>query len=147
MARLRRVMRHPVRMRFLGLSLSLLLAAACLVGCAEEEEPEKPSAEEVYCDAFREYYERSSTNAEKDDSEVVASMKTFATDAAQLELPESMSSEARAGLQTWISLMAKVPDDATQDDVAELSQDLTPEQVEQLDAYYLYSNARCLSTS
>ncbi|MBE7324555.1 hypothetical protein IEQ44_07815 [Nocardioides sp. Y6] len=134
-------------MRFLGLGVGLLLSAACLVGCAEKEEPEQPSAEEVFCEAFRDYYERSSTNDQKDDAEVVASMKAFAAEAAQLEIPESMSQEASTGLQTWIQLMAKVPDDATQADVAALSNDLTAEQVEQLDAYYLYSNARCLSAS
>lgn len=134
-------------MRLFRLAAGLLVAGAFAVGCAEEEKEPKPSAEELYCDAFRDYYERSSNSEAQKDSEVVASMKVFADQASDLEPPENMSKAARAGLRTWVEMIQKVPDDATQEDVVALSQQLSPKQVEQLDAYYLYSNARCLSAS
>lgn len=140
-------MRHSVPMGFLRLATGLLLVGALAVGCAAEEEPEQPSAEELYCQAFRDYYERTSTGGDQGDAEVIASMKIFAAEASRLDLPDSMSADAQAGLRTWIALIDEVPDDATQADVAALGQDLSAEQVEQLDAYYLYSNARCLSAN
>lgn len=140
-------MRHSVHMRYLRGTVGLLLAGALAVGCSAEEEPEEPSAEERYCAAFRDYYERSSDGGDKHDAEVVASMKTFAAEAAALELPDTMSADAQAGLKAWIDLIDEVPANASQDEVAALGQDLSAEQVEQLDAYYLYSNARCLSAT
>lgn len=141
-------MRHSVRMRLLRLTTGLLLVGAFAVGCADtEQEPEEPTAEERYCEAFRAYYERSSASEGQEDAEVIASMKTFAAEASELELPETMSADAQAGLRTWIELIDEVPDDASQDEVAALSADLSATQVEQLDAYYLYSNARCLSAN
>lgn len=144
----RRGMRHSVPMRLFRLGVTLLLAGVCVVGCASEAEKEpEASAEELFCAAFRDYYERSSEAGGQQDAEVVASMKAFAEEASSIEPPESMSSDAKAGLATWLTLMEDVPDDATQEDVAALGQDLSAKQVEQLDAYYLYSNARCLSAN
>lgn len=134
-------------MRLFRLAAGLLVAGAFAVGCAEEEKKPAPSAEELYCDAFRDYYERSSSSESQADSEVVASMKVFADEASDLEPPENMSKAARAGLRTWVKMIQKVPDDATQEEVVALSQKLSAKQVEQLDAYYLYSNARCLSAN
>ena len=138
-------------MRLIRLVTALALVGAVVVGCSSDEqpqpEPKQPSAEELYCEAFRDYYERSSRNAEKDDAEVIASMKTFASEASRLEIPESMSAEVRAGLATWISLIDEVPADANQGQVAALEQNLSPRQVKQLDAWNLCSNARCLSRS
>ena len=142
-------MRHSVHMRIVRLAVVLLLASACAVGCAadgDSEEKPEGSAQEQFCDAFREFYERSSANAGAKDSEVVASMKAFAAKASKLEMPEEMSTDAQLGLATWIDLMNDVPDDANQAEVTALGEDLSDKQLAQLDAYHLYSNATCLST-
>ncbi|GGD09835.1 hypothetical protein [Nocardioides daphniae] len=134
-------------MRFVRLAAALLLAGAVAVGCGNGDAEPEATAEEKFCAAFRDYYERSEKNAGEKDAVIVASMKEFAEEADGLTPPKSMSSDAKAGLQAWIDLIADVPDDASQAEVAELSQKLSPKQIEQLDAYYLYANARCLSAA
>ena len=143
-------MRQAEHMKIARLATGLLLAGAFAVGCSPDadtpEEPE-PSAQELFCEAFSDFYDRSSQNASATDAEVVASMKAFAAEASELEIPETMSTEAKLGLATWIDLMNDVPDDASQADVAALGERLSAKQNENLDAYYLYSNATCLSTT
>ncbi|QCX26170.1 hypothetical protein [Nocardioides jishulii] len=134
-------------MRFVRLAAALVIAGAFVVGCGNDDKEPEASPEEKFCSAFRDYYERSEKNAGEADSVIVASMKSFADEASELTLPDSMSADAKAGLKTWIALIADVPDDASQAEVAALGQDLSRKQVDQLDEYYLYANAKCLSAT
>lgn len=143
-------MRQSLHMRIVRLAAALFLAGACALGCAaggDTEEKPEPSAQEQFCEAFREYYERSSQNSGSTDAEVISSMKAFAKQASELEMPEEMSAKARLGLATWIDLINEIDDDASQDEVSALGDGLSAKQLDQLDSYYLYSNATCLSTN
>lgn len=135
------------RTRWTAAVLGAVLAVATLAGCGSEESeaaPETTSLEQ-YCEAYEEYFqERASLGSQASDAEVVASMKGWATQLGELDAPEEMPEDARAGMRRWRQLMGELADDATQQDVLTLEQEMSQEETAQVQAFFSFNGTHCL---
>lgn len=126
-------------------ALGVVLLVGALTGCAADEEPAaEATSVEDYCLAYSEYFqERAALGPQADDAEVIASMKSWAADLERLGPPEEMPEDARAGRKRWLELIGEIDDDATQDDVVALEQDLPEQDMAQVQAFFAFNDQTC----
>lgn len=136
---------HSVHMKFVRAAVALACTAALVTGCGEDEA--EPSAQEKFCSEYRAFYDATNAGQGEDDAAVIKRMKSFAKTASALDKPTEMNRDAAAGLMILVDQFEGLSDDSTRDEVIALEQELSEEEGEQLDAFYLYSNRTCLSNS
>lgn len=127
--------------------LCVVLTAGVLAGCGDEPAAETdpgPTRVEAYCLAYSEYFqERAALGPQAKDSEVIASMKGWAADLEGLEPPEEMSADALAGREKWLELVGQIDEDDTQEDVVALEQELSQQDMSQVQAFFSFNDEAC----
>jgi len=97
-----------------------------------------------FCGTFNDFYAEVEELGEgAADEDVVAALKDTGEELDEVGTPEDISDDARAGFEATVGAIGDLPDDATQEDVANLQNDYTEDEQGQVDEFSSYLNETC----
>lgn len=124
------------------LAASLVLVAGTTVGCAGGPPTDASTAD--FCGTFDDFNASAMDLGEDPDpADVVEALKDVATELEEVGTPEDIPEDARAGFELVVETIQELPEDASQEDIAELDKDFTDEQNDQSDAFDDYLSETC----
>ncbi len=126
---------------------SLVLLAATGAGCGGDDDGDgAPSDASVddFCGTFNDFYAKAEELGEgATDEELVAALKDTGEELGEVGTPEDIPEDARAGFEATVKAIGDLPDDATEEDVANLEDDYSEEVQGQVDGFASYLNDTC----
>jgi hypothetical protein len=121
----------------------LALAFTGVTGCGSDDAPADAS-EEDFCANFTEFDETlQSFGDDPDVGAVVKAMKGAADDMEETGTPEDMPDDARAGFEFTIDKLQGLDDDASEEDVAALGEDISESDEKDSAAFDEYLSDTC----
>jgi hypothetical protein len=122
---------------------SLVLVAGTTVGCGDDGPPTDASKDD-FCGVFDDMLtELGALDADAKPAEAVKALKKAGDDLADVGTPEDMPEAARDGYELILDEIEKLDDDASQEDVSKLGEDLGDSEQKSMDAYEKYLNDNC----
>lgn len=136
------------------IAASLVLVAGTVAGCggdstspqdkAAPSGPPTNASVSEFCGTFKTIGEDvAKLGKDAKDSEIVAALKKAGTNLDDTGTPKGISSDARAGYELTVKLIADLDDDATQAEVTKLGQSLSTTQKKQQSAFNDYVSKTC----
>jgi hypothetical protein len=135
-------------MRARMLTVSLLVAGALTAGCGgdggdgEQDDAERVTTAE-FCEAYNSFYDSFDTGEAPSDSESVRLIQDWADEMESTGTPEDIPDEARDGFEVVLETIDNIPGDATEDDVAKLSEDITEAEQDASQAFGEWATETC----
>lgn len=135
----------------------LLLLAALLTGCSNGEDsattPGDDAAEDAsapadaaqgeFCDAYAGLFKQMGQMDPQDNQQIIRGMKEWAADMKDVGTPEDIPDEAREGFEVMLGSIEEVDEEATQEELDALGDDLTDGEQKAGDAFVDYANETC----
>ena len=140
-------------MKHLLAAASLALLMGTTVGCSEDS-PDQPSqaappddaSTEEFCQNYQDFSAAlMKLGQDAEDADFVKALKAAGEDFEATGTPEDVSEDERAGYEVFIQLIEDVEDDATQEDLQKMEQDLSEEEQKQLEGFTAYVSQTCES--
>jgi hypothetical protein len=135
-----------------ALAATLILMAGITAGCGDSDQPAasdppEPATVEEFCGVFDDFFaemsELTGTGDEPDQQAMIQAVKGVADRLEEVGSPEDIPDDAQAGLDVTTEALQGLPDDATQQDLAELETDFTEEEQTQTKAFDTYVTSTC----
>jgi len=126
---------------------SLVLLVGTGAGCGDDGDgggaPSDASVDD-FCGTFNDFYaEAEELGEDAADEDLVAALKNTGEELGEVGTPEDISDDARAGFEATVEAIEDLPDDATQEDVANLEDDYSEKVQGQVDEFASYLNETC----
>lgn len=133
----------------------LLLLAGLLTGCgggdgsstsdapAEGAAAPGDAAEGDFCDAYAGLFKQMGQMDPQDNQTIINGMKEWAADMREVGTPGDIPDEARQGFEVMVDSIEELDEDATQQELDTLGEDLTDEEQKAGDAFVDFANQTC----
>jgi hypothetical protein len=132
-------------MRAVLVAAACVLVASSVVGCSNgsvgQDAGDPPSAQ-VFCDALAQFRDEIDAADAGDLPAYVAALKEAAAQLERIGTPEDIPDSARAGFELTIRRIQDLPDDATEEGLADLG-DVREEEQATLDDLEAYIERTC----
>lgn len=114
-------------------------------GSAAAQPAPSPSAATTseFCDAYTSLSEAFPAGVQPTDKQAVAAIKAWAGTMRSTGTPRGIPDDAQRGFDLVLTTVDKIEPDATQEDVRKLSEDLTPDQQAESQAFAAYASETC----
>ncbi len=135
------------------LAASLVLVAGTAIGCGgdggdeadapETSAPENASTED-FCKNFNDFNTAvMELGQDAKPAEFVVALKDAGGKFEATGTPEDASESERAGLQVFVDMIDEVDEDATEEELSKLEEDLTSDEKKDLEAFTTYVSETC----
>jgi hypothetical protein len=139
------------------LAASLVLVASAAVGCGGDggggaEEPESTGAPanasaEDFCQNFNDFQAALvKLGQDAEDADFIKALKEAGGTFEDTGTPEDIGDSERAGFEVFVQLIEDVDENASQEELSKLEQDLSSEEQEDLEAFTTYVGKTCAPT-
>lgn len=126
---------------------STVIVAAGLTACggdgADGDSAPKDASEKEFCAAFQKFSDATSDTDTSDTEAVIKKAKEAVSDLADIGTPKGMPDDARDGYELFIDKVSDIDDDASEDDVAAIGDDLSDDEQKELTAFITYTSTTC----
>jgi len=124
------------------LAASLVLVAGTSVGCGGG--PPTDASKEDFCGVFEDFDKTlSEMDAEASDEEFVKALKDVGEELEEVGTPEDIPDDARRGFEKTLEMIADLEDDATQEDMDKIEDELSEDEQKDTDAFDEYQAETC----
>jgi hypothetical protein len=138
-------------MRALLMTATLVVAGALSAGCGDDggssagRAEASPSAATTteFCTAYNSLYDAFPAGTQPTDKQAVAAIKDWAEEMTSTGTPQDMPADARKGFDLVTATVDKIQPDDSQAEIQKLSDDLTPDQQAQSQAFGAYATKTC----
>lgn len=124
------------------LAASLVLVAGTTAGCGGG--PPTDASKEDFCQVFEDFYETASGfDEESSDEDLVKALKKVGEQLEEVGTPEDIPEDARRGFETTIEMINEVEDDATEEELEKIEDQLSDAEQKDSDAFDDYLAKTC----
>jgi hypothetical protein len=122
----------------------LVLVATSLSGCGGGSGAPGASASTAdFCDAYNSLYTAFASADPNDDASAIKALKDWAKRMQDVGTPDGIPADAGRGLELIIRTAAEIDDNATKQQLDDLSSSFTPAQQQDGDAFDAWANDTC----
>ncbi len=124
---------------------ALLVAGSLTAGCGGDggaAAPESASTED-FCQAYNGLFDAFSASEAPSDEESVKALKDWAAEMKGTGTPKDVPKDARRGFEVILETVDKIDDDATQDELKDLTDDLSTSDQDDSAAFGEYATKTC----
>lgn len=129
------------------IAASLVLVAGTTFGCGGDSDdkaaPETTSTDD-FCTAYKSLFSSfEGATTPPSDAEAVTAIKDWADEMEQTGTPEDIPADAKEGFDLVLETIADIPDDATKQEIQQLTEDLSTEEQKASDAFGTWASETC----
>lgn len=137
--------RHQMRSTRLSAAAGIVLIAGLLAGCGDEGGEAAPdnATQEEFCDAYAGLFSSFGDMDPGDTSAGIEAFKDWGDSMREVGTPEDIPEDARRGFEVMLDSIDEIDAEATEEELAELGEDLSEGDQESGTAFVTWATEEC----